>query len=191
MSSRRQIAATACIGLLALAGPAPTRAGVDPERSLEYPVKAAFLVNFAKFTEWPADSQQAQATVVTICVLGRDPFGDLLEKTAAGRSVGGRPIAIERHRSLDGLGACHVLFIATSETQRLAQIIEHLAADPVLTVGEDDGFARRGGVIGLVVESNLARFEVNLRAAQRTGLLLSSKLLGVARVVEGPKTPER
>lgn len=185
----RQIAAIASIGLLALSGPARPVSATDAERSLEYPVKAAFLVNFAKFTEWPAESQQAQAPVVTICVLGRDPFGDVLEKTAAGRSVGGRPIAIQRHRSLDAVGACHVLFIASSETQRLAQIIERLAAEPVLTVSEDDGFARRGGVIGLVVESNLARFEVNLRAAQRTGLLLSSKLLGVARVVEGGPPP--
>ena len=77
----------------------------------------------------------------------------------------------------------------TSESDRLAQILERLAGQPVLTVGEGDGFARRGGVIGLVVESNLARFEVNLHAAQRTGLLLSSKLLGVARVVEGAAGP--
>jgi YfiR/HmsC-like len=192
MSRHRQIAALACFGLLALHGSVRPLSGADPERSLEYPVKAAFLVNFAKFTEWPAESQQAQASVVTICVLGRDPFGDVLEKTAAGRSVGGRPIAIQRHRSLEGVGACHVLFVATSEDERLAQILERLAAEPVLTVGEGDGFTRRGGVIGLVVESNLARFEVNLHAAQRIGLQLSSKLLGVARVVEGgPPTLER
>lgn len=192
MSRHRQIAALACLGLLALAGPVRTLSGGDTERSLEYPVKAAFLVNFAKFTEWPADSQQAQASVVMICVLGRDPFGDVLEKTAAGRSVGGRPIAIQRYRSLEGVEGCHVLFVATSENERLAQILERLAAEPVLTVGEGDGFTRRGGVIGLVVESNLARFEVNLHAAQRTRLQLSSKLLGVARVVEGgPPTQER
>jgi hypothetical protein len=192
MALSRQIAAVACIGLLALLGPVRPLSGDDAERSLEYPVKAAFLVNFAKFTAWPADSQQAKASVVTICVLGQDPFGDVLEKTAAGRSVGGRPIAIQRHRNLEGVAACHVLFIATSEAERLGQILEHLAAEPVLTVGEGDGFTRRGGVIGLVVESNLARFEVNLHAAQRTGLQLSSKLLGVARVVEsGPPTLER
>src|SRR6185503_11393157 len=103
MVRSRQIVAIACIDLLAALGSARSVPGV--ERSLEYPVKAAFLVNFAKFAEWPADSLQARAAAVSICVLGRDPFGDVLEKTAARRSVGGRMIVILRHRDLDELGA--------------------------------------------------------------------------------------
>ena len=183
--------AVACIGVTALLGPArPVRAD-DAERSLEYPVKAAFLVNFAKFAEWPADSLQAQAPAVSICVLGRDPFGEILEKAVAGRSAGGRPIVIQLHGNVDGVRACHVLFIASSESAHLAQILERVAGKPVLTVGERDGFARRGGVIGLIVDDNRARFEVNLQAAQRTGLVLSSKLLGVARVVEDAPAGER
>jgi hypothetical protein len=185
------MAAVACMGLAALLGPARPLWGDDAERSLEYPVKAAFLVNFAKFAEWPADSLQAQARTVSICVLGRDPFGEILEKTVAGRSAGGRPIVIQRHSNLDAVGACHVLFIAGSESAHLAAVLEHVAGKPVLTVAEHDGFARRGGVIGLVVEDNRARFEVNLHAAQRTGLVLSSKLLGVARVVEDSPAGER
>jgi hypothetical protein len=164
----------------------PVLSAGDPESSLEYPVKAAFLLNFAKFAEWPEDSPQAQAPAVSICVLGRDPFGEVLEKTMAGRSVGGRPIVIQRYPTAEGVRACHVLFIASSEYGRLTPILEGLAGQPVLTVGEGEAFALRGGVIGLVVENNLARFEVNLGAAQRKGLVLSSKLLGLARVVEGP-----
>lgn len=193
MSHPRQIVALAAIGLWALLGPGRLlRADPAPaEHSLEYPVKAAFLVNFAKFAEWPADSLQAQAPAVSICVLGQDPFGDLLEKTAAGRSVAGRPIVIQRHRDVEGVVACHVLFIAITQCEHLTRIFERVASHPILTVGECEGFARGGGVIGLVVEDNLARFEVNLHAAQRTGLLLSSKLLGVARVVESPAARER
>ena len=182
---------------VAVIGLWPLRDAVDPafggaaEGSLEYPVKAAFLLNFAKFSEWPADSLQARAPAVSICVLGRDPFGDILEKAVVGRSVGGRPIVIERPRNVDGARACHVLFIANSEVDRLTLILERLAAEPIVTVGESKGFAHRGGVIGLVVEDNLARFEVNLRSAQRSGLLLSSKLLGVARVIEGLPAGER
>jgi hypothetical protein len=189
MAHPHQSVAVACMSLVAVLG--LVRSAPAVERSLEYPVKAAFLVNFAKFAEWPADSLQARAAAVSICVLGRDPFGDVLEKTAAGRSVAGRMIVILRHRDLDELGACHVLFIASSESARQGQILERLAGQPVLTVGEGDGFARRGGVIGLVVEDNLARFEVNLQAAQGKGLLLSSKLLGVARVVAGPPPPSQ
>jgi hypothetical protein len=154
-------------------------------------VKAAFLVNFAKFAEWPSESLQARASGVSICVLGRDPFGDVLEKIVANRSVGGRPIVIQRPRNVGGAQACHVLFIADSESTRLAQILENLADQPVLTVGERPGFARQGGVIGLVVEHNLARFEVNLEVAHHKGLLLSSKLLSVARIVEdAPVVPK-
>jgi hypothetical protein len=165
--------------------------GEEAEGSLEYPVKAALLVNFAKFAEWPADSPQARAATVSICVLGRDPFGEVLEKAVAGRSVGGRPIVIQRQRDVEGLRTCHVVFIANSESGRLAPILRRLADQPVLTVGEWDGFARLGGVIGLIVEDNFARFEVNLGAAQRSGVVLSSKLLGVARVLSIPPAVER
>jgi hypothetical protein len=187
----RKIVAAACIGLWAVLGPVRPLPAGDAERSLEYPVKAAFLVNFAKFAVWPADSVQARAPAVSICVLGRDPFGEILEKTVAGRSVGGRPIAIQRQEDVQELRACHVLFIATSEPARLAQTLETLSGQPVITVGESDGFARQGGIIGLVVEDNRARFEVNLQTARREGLVLSSKLLGVARMVAVPPAGER
>jgi len=173
------------IGFWFLLGSVP-HLRAQAESSLEYPVKAAFLVNFAKFAEWPADSSQAQSPAVRICVLGKDPFGEVLDKTALGRSAGGRPIVIQRHKGVEEVRACHVVFIASSESKSMGPILGDLAAQPVITVGERDGFARRGGVIGLVVEDNLARFEVNLPAAQRAGLLLSSKLLGVARVIHEP-----
>lgn len=189
MAHSLRVAAIGWIGLWAVLGPMPPLSGQDLQRSLEYPVKAAFLVNFAKFAEWPADSPQAQASTVSICVLGRDPFGDVLDKATAGRSAGGRPIVVQRHREVDDVRTCHVLFIAASESGRLSKILERLAGTPILSVGEQEGFARRGGVIGLVVEDNLARFEVNLEAARRTGLALSSKLLGVAKVVERAPEP--
>jgi hypothetical protein len=169
--------------LLGLGG--PVRAG-DPEASLEYPVKAAFLVNFTKFAEWPADSPQAQSRVVLICVLGKDPFGEVLDKAVFGRSAGGRPLVVQRHQGAEAVRGCHVVFVASSESKQIGPILESLADRPVITVGERDGFARQGGVIGLVVEDNRARFEVNLPAAQRAGLLLSSKLLRIARVIEEP-----
>jgi len=154
------------------------------QASLEYPVKAAFLLNFAKFTEWPADSSQAVAGTVSICVLGRDPFGDSLDRIVAGRTAGGRPIEVRRYSEPAGIETCHVLFVTSAELARSPGVLVKLRDKPVLTVGESDDFVRRGGAIRFFVESNRARFEVSLSATAAAGLTLSSKLLGVARVVD-------
>ena len=174
------MAGTVLCGLsMAWASPEVSRA--EGAASLEYPVKAAFLLNFAKFTEWPPDSPQAVAESVSICVFGDDPFGLALDKTVEGRLVGGRPIVLRRYRSLADVEPCHVLFIAKPESERLPLVFARLGGQPVITVGESEGFTRRGGVIELSVENNRARFEINLRVAERLGLGLSSRLLAVAR----------
>jgi hypothetical protein len=171
--------------VLAMALAPPGAGAGQPGRSLEYPVKASLLLNFAKFAEWPAGSIQATSPTVTICVLGTDPFGDVLDATVAGRSAGGRPIEVRRHRQLDGVETCHVLFIAPSERGRLAQSLGRLRQLPILTVGEGRDFGDQGGIIGLVTEDNRAQFSVNLGPAEFAHLKLSSQLLGVARSVRG------
>jgi hypothetical protein len=158
----------------------PARAGED---SLEYPVKASLLLNFAKFAEWPSGSVQAESRTVAICVLGVDPFGGALDAVAEGRTAGGRPIEVKRYRQSEGVEDCHVLFIAASEGSRTAQVLARIRESPVLTVGEAPDFAERGGVIRLSVEDNRARFSVNLGPAEASRLKLSSKLLSVARTV--------
>ena len=154
---RRVVTALATVLVVSWAWP-PRSYCADSPASLEYAVKAAFLLNFAKFAEWPADSPQANSASVSICVLGRDPFGAVLDKTVEGRSVGGRPIVLRRYPALADLELCHVLFIAQPESEQLPLVFEHLGGRPVLTVGESEGFTRRGGVIALVVEDNRARF---------------------------------
>ncbi|MGE0454609.1 MAG: YfiR family protein [Vicinamibacteria bacterium] len=169
--------------LLAIAvggGYAPADAGAE---SIEYLVKASLLLNFAKFADWPAGSAQAVSSSVAICVLGTDSFGGALDEVVAGRSAGGRPIEVRRHRQLEGIESCHVLFVASSERERLAQILARIGDAPVLTVGESGDFDERGGVIRLLVEGNRARFCVNLAPMRVSHLQLSSKLLRVARTV--------
>jgi hypothetical protein len=176
----RPAAATLALAALLSAASAPSRAE-EAGASLEYAVKAAFLLNFAKFVEWPADSPQARSEAVIIGILGRDPFGPLLHQTIDGRTAGGRPIRLKRYPTLADLEPCHILFIADADKERLPPIFERLNGQPVLTVGESKAFTRRGGVIGLLVEDNRARFEVNLRVARELGLTLSSRLLAVAK----------
>lgn len=179
---RRRLQALALV-LLGL-GPGRAAARAEDERaSLEYPVKASLLLNFAKFVEWPIGSHQAAASSVSICVLGPDPFGPVLDSIMAGRRVGGRPIEVKRFGRLEGIESCHVLFIASAGNAILGDALARLRQQPVLTVGESSEFCERGGIINLSVQHNHAAFSVNLAPAELNHLKLSSKLLGVAASV--------
>jgi hypothetical protein len=148
----------------------------------EYQVKAACLYNFAKFVEWPEQNRHSQTPLV-FGVLGEDPFGEELDAVVKGRSIAGRTITVVRYRSLEKLGPCHILFVSESEDGRLPMIFEALAGRGTLTVGDTPRFAARGGVIGFTMERQRIRFEVNLDAAKRAGIRISSRLLRLARVV--------
>jgi hypothetical protein len=159
-----------------------TASAAPPRASSEYEVKAAFIYNFAKFVEWPSAAGADMPFVVT--VLGEDPFGQALEDALRGKSVGGRPIVLRRARALDEVGPSQILFISDSEKPALPSILEELATDPVLTVGDMGQFAARGGVIGFRLEGERIRLDVSLAAAERSRLRLSSQLLQIARIVD-------
>lgn len=151
-----------------------------------YAVKAAFLYNIARFVEWPPDSIESQPdggpAPFRFCVVGEDPFGPLLDELAHSQRLQGRPIEIRRCKHADGLDDCEMVFVGLPEdewTEALAAA-EHQGA---LTVGEGKAFVRAGGAIGLMVDHNRVRFEVNLAAAERAGLRISSKLLRLALLV--------
>lgn len=150
----------------------------------EYEVKAAFLYNFGKFVEWPAEAFASPSTPLTLCVVGTDPFGEILDRTVSGKTINGRAIAARRLGKGDELRTCHILFISPSERQAIAEILAHVRGHAVLVVGETEGLAARGGMFNFVVESNRVRFEANPAAAERCGLRISSKLLALARVVQ-------
>jgi hypothetical protein len=96
----------------------------------------------------------------------------------------GRTLVIRRFAAAAALEPCEILFISSSEMSHLPEILVRLKHAPVLTVGEADRFARRGGMIGFYFEDNRVRLEVNRAAAERAGLRFSSKLLAVARLVK-------
>jgi len=154
-------------------------------RSLEYQVKAAFLLNFTKFVEWPVSAFADAGSPVRICVTGEDPFGPTLDRTLEGESVNGRRVEAARLSPDGNLRNCHVLFISRSERESIPQIISDLRGSNVLTVSEAPGFADRGGVIEFVIEEGKVRFYINASAAEAAGLKLSSRLLRVASAVKG------
>jgi hypothetical protein len=157
------------------------------QKPSKYQVEAAYLYNFARFVEWPAKGTNAPGAF-TICVLGEDPFGPTLETTLAGETIGNQRVAARRISSPQMSGDCQILFISSSETNRLNKIIEALDKSAILTVSDIPQFSQRRGMIQFALEENRIRFEVNLTATQRAGLTLSSELLKVATVVR--KNPQ-
>jgi len=155
----------------------------DAQDDLEYQVKAAFLFNFAKFVEWPADAFKGPEDPIRICVAGEDPFGASLDDAVHGETVSGRRLTVQRTRSLSKLRECHLVFVPRSEGRRQSDILSSLQGSGVLTIGEDDGFLTGGGIIRFVLDHHRVRFEINLGAAQDNRLKLSSKLLSLARTV--------
>ncbi|RMF18990.1 MAG: YfiR family protein, partial [Deltaproteobacteria bacterium] len=151
--------------------------------SLEYQVKAAFLYNFAKFVTWPEDAFSGEDAPFVFCIVGRDPFGDSLEKVLEGRRAADRPIVVRRGPDPESLGRCHLMFIGGSEDARVARHLRQASAQPVLTVGETEAFERAGGMIRLVVADKRVRFDINAKAADVARLKLSSQLLKLARKV--------
>jgi len=149
----------------------------------EYQVKAAFLYNFAKFVEWPPNLFNDPRDPFVLCVAGDDPFGNLLDGIVLGKTANGHPLAVRRLRREREARSCQILFVSSSERNRLRPVLKSLRGASVLTVGETDGFAQEGGMINLTLEDNRVHFEINVAAAERAGLKISSKLLSLARVV--------
>ncbi len=165
---------------------APARAD---SASLEYEVKAAYLLNFTRYVEWPPSAFPRQDSPLVICVIGPDPFRTILERTVEGKAADGHPIAIQRAALASDTRGCHMAFIASgSQDVRIPQSDQLEGA--VLTIGEGRGFARRGGMIGLVIMDATVRFEINLDAVRGAGLQVSSRLLALATRVYSTEAGE-
>jgi hypothetical protein len=152
------------------------------DERLEYQVKAAFLLNFTKFIEWPSSAFDSPDSPIAICILGDDPFGKALDQIVAGEVVAGRKIVVQRIKRVPPPKSCQELFVYKQEKAVLKSLP---AVGPgILTIGEGESFVRDGGMIAFVVENRRVRFGINGAAAASAGLKLSSKLLNVAKSVE-------
>jgi YfiR/HmsC-like len=149
----------------------------------DYDVKAAYLYNFGHFVDWPPNAAMTKNDSFMVCVLGQDPFGPVLDATLAGESIAGKRVTAKRISTPQESANCQILFLSSAEDAQLHKIIEALNEQPVLTVSDMPQFSQRGGMIQFVLEGKKVRFEVNLTAAQRAGLTLSSELLKVATTV--------
>ncbi|HET9098899.1 MAG TPA: YfiR family protein [Acidobacteriaceae bacterium] len=151
-------------------------------------IEAAYLYNFAKFVTWPP---REKSDVLNVCILGKDPFGNTLDQIVAGETIDNGHLAVLRLANEQSVQDCAILFIGESESSHLERDLAAVAQLPILTVSDIPGFMESGGTIQFVLQENRVRFEVNLNAARKCGIGLSSQLLKVAtRVVGSPSGKE-
>ncbi len=158
--------------------------GADSAPPKEYQLKAAYLLQFVRFVEWPASAFASDDAPVRIGVLGEDPFGAALDEMVRGETVRNRPVTVQRAQRSDDLVGCQLVYIGRSERERVGDELALLSGHAVLTVSDLDHFADHGGDIGFYPDGRKVRFEIAPANVQRHGLKISAKLLSLARIVD-------
>jgi len=153
----------------------------------ESQMKAAFLVNFPKYVDWPAAAfSQANSPVVVAIFGDEEVVREFYQMIEGGRTINGHPVVLKRITAEEEIGSdCQILFVGASQRQRIPAILEKLKSASVLTVSESDNFLEKGGVVNLIRKDQNIRLGVNLAAARQAHLRISSSLLSVADVVKG------
>lgn len=177
---------TICAFWAAAAVPLSARAS-SIDATLEYRIKGAYLYNFTKFVGWPPPTAGGDASTFVIGVLDRgadSPAAATIAETLGGKTATGRIIDVRTFTEISpAISACQLIFVTRSAQQDLAAVRAAVGDHHVLIVGENEGFAQRGGTINLVVMGDNVRCEINLRQAERAGLKLSARLASVSRLV--------
>ena len=144
-------------------------ASAQPPIAPEYNVKAGFLTRFVQYTTWPEDTFASSNSPIVIGVLGADPFGEVLEKTAQ-NETGSRPLRVVHVNNLDDAAKCQLVFISKAESEHEAEWLAALKDKPILTVGESGHTIERGGVLQFDIVDNRVRFDANWEAMKQAGL---------------------
>ena len=147
----------------------------------EYHVKGAFLINFAKFVDWPEQVFKGPSDPILICVVGQNPFGPGLERAARDTIVANRSVSVREISDAQQAAQCRIVFLSAAEKKRSRTLLQALQSGSVLTVGEWEGFIASGGVINFRLEEEKVRIEINTASADRAKLRISSKLLSLAQ----------
>ena len=145
--------------------------------SVEHKIKAAYLYNFTKFVTWP----EHQSETFNLCILGKDPFGSLLNSLESKTALG-LPIKLIRLQRFDASKHCHILFLGSATRNDTRQLI---VSSGILTVSEKNNFAKHEGMIGFVIKEGKVKLQININRLKQSGLEVSAKLLEIAEIVEG------
>jgi hypothetical protein len=154
--------------------------GAEAQQAQEYQVKAAIVLNFANFVEWPATAFRRPHDAFAICVFGHDPFGTALTSLSEGKTVDGRPFSVSDVTDVAQLSGCQIVFVSASERLRFRAILATLKTSSTLTVGDTADFIAEGGLITLRVDNGKIRMQINAQAARERSLRINSHLLSLA-----------
>jgi hypothetical protein len=150
----------------------------------EQDIKAVFLFKFTNFVEWPSSAWQG-TDPFRFCVAANKEMTAIIERTMKDETVNGHVVEIRPVDAPEDARRCHILFIGRSEMARAPVLLGEVRDRPVLTVGESEDFLTKGGAIGFVLAERRVTFDINVANAKRGGLSMSSRLLQVARKLEG------
>lgn len=168
--------AASFVALWLTVGPIPAAAQAVAPSAL----KAAFLFNFARFAEWPALAPDAP---VNVCIFGDDLVATALVDTLRGQSIDAHGLQLVQLPSDVSVRSCQVLFVGGADAQRATALVDEASVAPVLTVSDANQFAENGGMVELFVEAGRMKFAINVDVVQRSRIRLSSRVLGLARIV--------
>ncbi len=151
----------------------------------EYTIKAVFLEHFTRFIQWPESIEKADASnPFYVAVIGENPFGSILDQIYAEQKIKNRRVKISYFLTPDEITDCHILFISSSNKEILPEILSRTRDKPILTVSDTAGFAEIGVLINFYLAGNKIKFEINEKAVHESGLVMSYRLLSLARIVE-------
>lgn len=157
--------------------------GCAQPASQEYPLKAVFMLNFARFTEWPSNAFPSSDAPFTVGILGHSPFGSLMEETVSGEAINRHKIVVEYYEKLGDIKNCDMLFICQDEARRVHQIEDVLKTMPILTVADFPNASGDGVCVQFVTQNNKIHFRINISALKQAHLTMSSELLRLADIV--------
>lgn len=170
-------ASLATVLLLAVSAPGATAQSEDQ-------VMAAFLLNFARYVEWPEDAFDRADAPVRICMVDADGLGGVVAETVAGKTVGDRPLEVADSSDLAATAGCHIVFIGREHAASIGAAVAALDRSHAFSIADHEGFATAGGVANFYREDSRIRFAINPSAARKAGLTISSRLLRLAKVVD-------
>jgi len=142
-------------------------------------LKAAFLLNFVKFTTWPLSVAPDRADL-TMCVVGDSRVVIALDDVTRGRRIDSRGIVVVTLADLDDVRRCHLLYASGLRAEQEQSLINATRGRPILTASDSSTFVKRGGVAAFHTAGGRMKFSVNPSAAERAQLQISSKLLSLA-----------
>lgn len=176
-------AAVAVMAACVLGEPAGAQtAAVDPTADL----RAAAIARIRHYVTWPprapGSTEPAQG-LVTACVLGDSPG---LAEALGRQSNAHGPLAVRQLATVNpDLAGCEIVVFHGLDAAATTAALRSLRTRQILTVGASPSFVREGGMLALVERRQRLRMVVNLDNTRRAGLVLSSRLLQLAQVVDG------